>query len=204
MTYLRAQPATTRAFIQLIVGAGCLVRNEFLTSFAPESVAKRLVDLDRLWHDGHALVGAVDLLETAFSEWKLDERARYDTIIAASSLLAAYGSIPIASALASRFGDKSLVLLVQTTAHEYNLYPSALSWEQLVAGKRVVLLQDAMVYGRSVDRVCRLIRQKGAALAALVVLVDQQPPDRRLPETLAEAPIFVLATGADITGETPK
>ena len=193
MDRAKSRQLLSERFVRLLVKAQALVKNELVTSFVPEEVTGRFVDLDRLWNKGEFFAELVDLVEAAFLQWALEERFSYQVIAAASSVLAAYGSVPIASALACRL-KKDLCIFAQTSTGQYGLYPSTLPSDVLLGGRGIVLLQDAIVHGRSVGRVAELIRSRGGKLQCVVTLVDQRPEGRQLPQVLEKLPIFVLAS----------
>lgn len=194
MTDVEERASLDQRFADILADGEAFLGEDILTAFLRTSDDTPFIDIDRVWHRGGLIEKLVDLLEDAFAEWNLEETAEYETIVAASSSIASYGSIPIAASLAARL-KKQLCVLSQAANGDYSLYPSTLSLRYLLDRKKVLILHDAIVYGNSVARVAQFLTGMNAEVRALVVLLDQQPRGRDLPQVLQDVMLCTLTTG---------
>jgi orotate phosphoribosyltransferase len=151
-------------------------------------------DLDKLWSRPEHLKRAREILVTAARELNQP----YDAVAAITSNVGAFGTTPLATALALE-KNKELIIFVETEFGRYYVAPLSQDDQAFFTSKKIVLIKDIVVGGRSLIHVGSLVAQHGGFISGIITLVDMgasQPLD--IAATTDETVMFSILSRTDL------
>lgn len=157
-----------RTLSSIIRQSGSVITLEQKTGpFGLRPEVQRIFDLDRLWFNIDSFESVVDLLNTVLEP----EADKFEIIGGITSNVGSYGTGPFASALAYKM-KKNLVFFCEMDFGRFFIAPLTLEKTTFLQSKRVLLLKDVLVGGRSLTQIDTILAESQARVSRLVTLID--------------------------------